>query len=366
MIPSFEQRYADLLVNYCLSIKKGDLLYVRTSSLALPLLKEVYRSAMRQGAHVEYDIEMEDGFQIWLEEADDAQISYVPTAYKNAMLHADAYLNIRAPYNMFESRGMTGDRMKQRSEAVKQFSQAYAKRTAEGSMRRTLCQYPTQAAAQNAGMNIDAYREFIYQACRLDAEDPKAAWLQVRAEQQKYVDRLNAAEEIHYLGEHIDLKFNTKGRTWINSDGQTNMPSGEVYTSPVEDSVVGRVHFTFPSIYMGEEVQGVTLEVRDGKIIKYHADRNKAFLDKIFKVKGTRHFGEMAVGTNYNIRRMTKNILFDEKIGGTVHMAIGQSYAQAGGKNNSSVHWDMITDMTKDGQILADGEKVYEKGRFLL
>jgi aminopeptidase len=143
------------------------------------------------------------------------------------------------------------------------------------------------------------------------------------------------------------------------------MPSGEVYTSPVEDSVNGVIHFDYPSIYMGHEVEGVTLWVKNGEVQKWEAKRGMEFLDRIFAMEGTRRFGEAAIGTNFNIDRFTKNILFDEKIGGTVHMAIGQSYLQAGGKNQSAVHWDMIADMTKDGEVFADDEKIYEKGRFL-
>ncbi|HKK79937.1 MAG TPA: aminopeptidase, partial [Phaeodactylibacter sp.] len=196
-------------------------------------------------------------------------------------------------------------------------------------------------------------------------DDPMQSWLAVREKQQQIVDLLDSRQEVRYVGKGTDISFRTDGRKWINSDGRTNMPSGEVYTSPVEDSVNGVIHFSYPGIYMGREVEGVTLQVKDGYIEKWEAERGKDFLDELFQIEGTRRFGEAAIGTNYNINQMTKNILFDEKIGGTVHMAIGQSYLQAGGKNQSTVHWDMITDMTKEGEIHADGEKIYEKGRFL-
>jgi aminopeptidase len=171
---------------------------------------------------------------------------------------------------------------------------------------------------------------------------------------------------VHYLGEGVDIKFSTKGRKWINSDGQTNMPSGEVYTSPVEDSVNGTIHFTFPVIYSGHEIEGITLWVKDGQVEKWEAKRGKQMLDNVFQLPGARYFGEAAIGTNYNIDRFTKNILFDEKIGGTVHMAIGQSYLQTGGKNQSPIHWDLIANMKNGGQIYADGEKIYENGLFLI
>ncbi|MEM1120221.1 MAG: aminopeptidase, partial [Bacteroidota bacterium] len=196
-------------------------------------------------------------------------------------------------------------------------------------------------------------------------DNPKQAWLDRRQTQQKIVDLLNQKDKVQYKGEGIDITFSTKGRTWINSDGQTNMPSGEVYTSPVEDSVNGVVHFSYPAVYMGHEVEGVTLWVKDGYVEKWEAKRGQEFLDRILQSDGARRFGEAAIGTNYNINQFTKNILFDEKIGGTVHMALGQSYLQTGGKNQSTIHWDMIGDMVNGGQIFADDELIYENGQFL-
>ncbi len=167
-----------------------------------------------------------------------------------------------------------------------------------------------------------------------------------------------------YVTERTDIPFTTNGRTWINSDGQTNMPSGEVYTSPEEDSANGHIYFDYPAIRNGKTVQGVTLTVEDGEIKKWVAESGQEVLDETFAIPGTRRFGEAAVGTNYTIDRFSKNILFDEKIGGTVHMAIGQSYALAGGKNESTVHWDMIADMKNGGIIYANGQEIYRNGRF--
>jgi aminopeptidase len=167
------------------------------------------------------------------------------------------------------------------------------------------------------------------------------------------------------VNDRTDIRFTTKGRLWINSDGQTNMPSGEVYTSPEEDSVEGYIHFDYPAIRNGAEINGVTLQVKDGEIQSWTAEAGQDILDKTFEIPGTRRFGEAAVGTNYDIDRFSKNMLFDEKIGGTVHMAIGQSYLQCGGKNESAVHWDMIADMTKSGKIFADGKIIYRNGQFL-
>ena len=366
MIQSIENKYANLLVDYCLQLKEGHQLYIKSSTAGEPLVREVYREAMKRGALVEFDLSFAGQYKIWMEEANEAQLRQIGSSYKKGLMESDAYLVIRAPHNLREDADVNTEKSKMRSDAVRDVMKAYSTRTADGSMCRSLCQYPTQASAQMAGMSLDDYQQFVYGACRLDEDDPIAAWLKVREEQQHIVDYLNRCKKIQYLGENIDLTFGVEGRTWINSDGRTNMPSGEVFTGPVEDSGHGHVKFSYPSIYMGEEVSGVSLKIEKGKVVSWDADQNKDFLDKIFQMKGSRYFGEIAVGTNYKIQRMTKNILFDEKIGGTIHMAIGQSYLQTGGKNKSPIHWDMITDMTNGGQILADDKVIYDSGAFVL
>lgn len=360
------EKYAHLLVNYCLEIKAGERLYVKSTFLSEPLVREVYRLAIRAGAFVEVDLDFREKTRIFIEEANETQLGRVSQMYSTAMTSYDAYLYIRAPYNLREEQNLPKDKLKVRKEATKDVLKTYFDRTASGAMKRNLCQFPTQAAAQNAGMSLEEYEKFVYSACNLYDDDPMASWVKVRENQQHIVDFLNGKEKIRYKCNGTDITFKTKGRTWINSDGRTNMPSGEVFTAPEENSVNGTVHFTFPAIYMGHEVEDVTLWVKDGFIEKWEARQGKAFLDEIFEIDGTRRFGEAAIGTNYKIQKITKNILFDEKIGGSIHMAIGQSYPQCGGKNESTVHWDMISDMQDGGIIFADDEKIYEDGKFLI
>jgi aminopeptidase len=359
------KKYAQLLVNYCLEIKEGERLFISSTTLGVPLVREVYREALKQGAHVETDLSFREQDRIFLEEGSEDQLKYQPLVYTKAMHEFDGYLFIRAPFNLRENQNVDVEKSKIRQEALKATRNKYFERTATRDLKRNLCQYPTQASAQEAGMSLEEYQQFIFGACKLFDENPVQSWLNVRKNQQAYTDLLNSRQQIQYKGDGIDISFSTKGRTWINSDGQTNMPSGEIYTSPVEDSVNGVIHFSYPAIYMGHEVEGVTLWVKDGYIEKWEAKRGQEFLTQIFSIDGTRRFGEVAVGTNYDINRFTKNILFDEKIGGTVHMAVGQSYLQTGGQNKSTVHWDMIAGMQQGGEIWADGEKIYENGTFL-
>ncbi|MEM9885688.1 MAG: aminopeptidase [Bacteroidota bacterium] len=360
------EKYAQLLVDYSLEIQPKDKLFIQTTTLAIPLVKEIYRFATRKGAIVEVDLSFEEKRHIFAKEAlYEEQYEYISPIYKEAMQHFNAYLYIRAPFAASTSVEMNPEKVAKRNAAVAPYRKIYSERTATRELKRSLCQFPTAAGAKMAAMSLEAYEQFIFNACHLYADNPTAEWLKVRTQQQGIVDFLNKCTHIRYLGEGIDISFSTKGRTWINSDGQTNMPSGEIYTSPVEDSVNGRIHFSLPAIYMGNVVEGVTLWVEAGQIERWEAKKGKDFLDQIFALPGTRRFGEAAIGNNYQINRITNNILFDEKIGGTVHMAIGQSYLQAGGKNTSSVHWDMITEMRNGGEIYADGEKIYENGHFL-
>ncbi len=358
--------YAHLLVHYCLDLQPGERLYIRTTTLAEPLVREVFRLATRAGAQVEATLDFREKHRIFLEEGRQDLLEKPAPFYRMAMESFDAYLNIRAPFNLREDQSVNKEKSKRWQEAQQEVLDTYFRRTAEGSLKRSLCQYPTLANAQEAGMSLEEYEQFVYRACKLDAEDPVKAWKGVRAEQQKVVDLLNACTDMHYLGPGIDLRFSTRGRTWINSDGRSNMPSGEVFTAPVEHSVQGEVHFSFPGVYMGHEVEGVRLTVKDGYVETWEAERGGDLLDHVFSIPGARRFGEAAIGTNYAIDRLTRNILFDEKMGGTVHLAVGQSYLQAGGKNRSTVHWDLITDMREGGVIFADGQKIYENGRFQL
>ncbi|GIV31898.1 MAG: aminopeptidase [Saprospiraceae bacterium] len=359
-------RYADLLVNYCLSLEPGQRLYVSSTTLAEPLVREVWRAALRAGGVVETDLSFREQERILMLEGSDEALAHAPLLYRHAMEHFDAFIHIRAPFNLRELQTLDEARTNKRREAFAQSSKIYFERTATRALKRNLCQFPTLANAQEAGLSLEEYETFVYKACKLFEEDPIGAWRALSKSQQRIVDHLNRCSEVHFKGPDVDIRFSTAGRTWINSDGQTNMPSGEVYTSPVEDSVNGTILFSYPLIHAGHEIEGVRFWVRDGYIEKWEARRGQALLDQLLQLPGARRFGEAAIGTNYQIDRFTKNILFDEKIGGTVHMAIGQSYLQTGGKNQSPIHLDLIADMRQGGEISADGELIYRNGEFLI
>lgn len=363
---TFLDKYASLLLNYCLEMQPGEKLLVNTTTLAEPLVEKLFEQSLQMGVIMEVMFDWKGKLETYAAYGHAAQAGYVSPLYREAVESYDGYLVIRAPFISKVTTIPSTTLTALRSEAIKDLNKLYFERTATRSLKRNLCQYPTEQGARSANMTLEQYTDFIINACYLNEDDPGAHWVKVRQVQQSIVDHLNKCSSFRYQSEVMDIQFDTTGRTWINSDGKTNMPSGEVYTSPVEDSVNGYITFTLPSLYQGHQLHNVRLEVKDGYIEQWTCDNNKEVLDEVFKIEGSRRFGEAAIGTNYRITQLTKNILYDEKIGGTVHMAIGQSYLQSGGKNESTIHWDMITDMVSGGKIYADDELIYENGRFLI
>jgi aminopeptidase len=363
---SIYEKYADLLVRYSLELQKGDKLLIVSTPLAEPLIQEVYRAALRAGAHPETWISLNDIGRALYDEGDESQLAHVSPLFLHAVEHYQAFLTVRAPYNVKELQAVDPEKKKIASIAEAPMRKTYRERAASGTLKWTLCEFPTDSQAQECGLSRREYESFVISACFLDRADPAASWREVHQRQQGIVDFLNKRHRIRYAGPDMDISFSTAGRQWVNSDGRRNMPSGEVYTSPVEDSVDGHIRFSYPGIYMGEEIEDVRLEVRQGKVTKWQAAKGKALLDKILEVPGANRFGEAAVGTNRGIDRFTRNMLFDEKIGGTIHMALGSSFGEAGGENESAVHWDLLADMRDNGFIYADGEVIYRNGEFLI
>jgi aminopeptidase len=360
------QKYAQLLVEYCLQVKEDDKVYIRSSYLAEPLLQEVLAAVARAGAHAVMNLEIQDQTKIIYDNASTKTLNWANPIERLVNEQFNCYLVIKAPFNLRDTQEVSQEKQAAAREGGAENNKIYMQRTGTYKLRRNLCQFPTQAGAQEAGMSLRDYEQFIFQSCNLFEEDPIQAWKNVGKMQQGIVDHLNKCSKVQYKGPDIDITFSCAGRTWINSDGKTNMPSGEVYTAPVENSVNGRIHFSLPSLYWGQEAENVILTVKDGEVVKWECSRGMELLDQVFAVPGARRFGEAAIGTNMNIQRMTKNILFDEKIGGTIHMAVGQSYPQCGGLNESAVHWDMITNMRNGGEIFADDELIYKNGAFLI
>ncbi|MGD0235099.1 MAG: aminopeptidase [Syntrophorhabdales bacterium] len=360
------EKYAKLLVHYSLELKKGDKLLINSTYLAEPLIREVYREALNAGAHPEIQVAINELTKLFYDHARDAQLRYVSPMYLHAVKSYDAFLTIRAPFNVKELQSVDPEKKKKTAVAQTRVKKLFMRRASAGALKWTLCEFPTDSQAQECSLSRSEYADLVFSACFLYSDNPAEEWQKVRASQQHIVDSLNTRRNIRMIGRGTDLSFTTRGRRWINSDGRHNMPSGEVFTSPEEGSVQGKVTFSFPGIYMGEEVEEIVLRAERGEVVKWEAKKGKQLLDKILEIPGAKRFGEAAVGTNTGIRRFTKNMLFDEKMGGTIHLALGASYPETGGKNESPIHWDLLADMKEDGQIYADGELIYRNGEFIV
>ncbi|MCS6910932.1 MAG: aminopeptidase, partial [Anaerolineales bacterium] len=242
-------------------------------------------------------------------------------------------------------------------------TKTFLERAARKELRWVLTQFPTQALAQEAEMSLADYEDFVYGAGLLDQPDPVALWREEGARQQRLIQWLAGRESVVLKGTNIDLRLSIKGRKFIGADGKYNFPDGEIFTGPVEDSVNGWVRFRYPAIYGGQEVTDIELWFEDGKVVKEQASKNRELLTALLDTDaGARYLGEWGIGTNYGIRRFTKNMLFDEKMGGTIHLAVGASYPETGGNNESGLHWDMLCDMA-ESEITVDGEVFYRNGK---
>ena len=359
-------KLAKLLVNYSTEVKKGDFVLVTGEDVAIDWMKEVVKEAVLAGGHVETLINSPMVGEMKIKNATAEQLQEENFIMKYALEKADVWLSAWGTRNTRASSNIDSDKVENSSKGAVSWRKVYSDKMGDGSLRWCGTQYPTHADGQEASMSLSEYEDFVYGAGLLDTEDPVAEWKKVSAAQQRWVKYLDTKKQVHIISEGTDIKVNVDGRKWINCDGKVNFPDGEIFTSPVENDIDGYISFTFPGIYMGKEIEGIKLEVVKGKVVKATAKKGEELLNTLLELdEGASYFGEVAIGTNYGIKNFTKNMLFDEKIGGTVHMAIGDSMGEAGGINKSTIHWDMLCDMRNGGKIYADGELFYENGKFI-
>ncbi len=303
----------------------------------------------------------------FLSNANDEQMAWIDPGLKLYTEQADVYIRVGAPENTRAMSNISAQRMREQRTAQSVILQTRLERAAVGEFRWVGALYPTQASAQEANMSLEDYEDFVYGACFCDREDPAAEWRKLSVMQQEKVDFLAGKNRVTLRGPDIDLELSIAGRTFINSDGRRNMPSGEIFTGPVEDSVNGWVRFGYPAIVGGRVVSGIELRFEDGKVTDASAEMNEDLLHaQLDSDAGSRFLGEFAIGTNFGIDKFTGMILYDEKIGGTVHMAVGMGYPETGSLNKSAVHWDMICDMRTNSEIHIDGELFYQNGAFVI
>ncbi len=356
-------KLAKLLTNYSLEIKPGNQLRILSSPLAFELSLAVYEEAIKAGAHIIFDLYLEETQEILFKYATDEQLQFISPVRKLTVETIDAAVTIDAPANRRMLTGANPARMAMRNRASAELNKRFLERAANKELRWCYTVYPNNASAQDADMSLRDYTEFVYGAGMLNEDDPAAFWRQKGQHQSTLVDWLNGKKSVVLKGSDIDLKLSIDGRTFISADGKENFPDGEIFSGVVENSANGWVRFKYPAINEGQEIIDVQLWFEEGKVIKESAAKNQELLTATLNTDvGARYLGELGIGTNYGITKFTKDMLFDEKIGGTIHLALGNSYPETGGKNTSGIHWDMLCDMA-ESEITIDGDQFYKNGK---
>jgi aminopeptidase len=361
------EKLADLLVNYSVAVRPGDKVVITGGTIAEPLLKAIYTRVLLAGGYPTMMAGLPGLDEILFRNASDDQLQHVPGWQKDIISSYDVRISIGAEHNTKALTGVDPTKMVTYSQAHRELMEIALRRSAAKELRWTVALFPTDAYAQDAEMSLSEYEDFVYNACLPDADDPVAYWQRFSGWQQKIVDWLKEKKTVRVTGPDTDLRLSIAGRTFENCDGRYNMPDGEVFTGPVEDSIDGKVRFSYPAIYEGHEVTGVRLRFEEGKVVDAAADKNEEFLLKIIDTdEGSRRVGEFAIGTNEGITRFTRQILFDEKINGSFHMALGIGYPETGSRNKSAIHWDLICDLRDGGEIWVDDELIYRNGKFVI
>lgn len=377
-------KLADVLVRYSTAIRKGDLVHIHAESVAMPLIEAIYRAVLRAGGHPFWTPRSEVLQELLLSEGTDDQLSYVSPIDVHRVKTVDVHLGIWAELNTKFLGRVDGRKAALHQSARKPTMKIFMERAAEANttsgksgLRWCGTLFPTDGAAQDAEMSLRAYADFVFKAGMLHLDDPVAAWQQVFERQERVRSHLQGKKSLRFFvpphdgHDGTDLTVDVSKSTWINCAGKENFPDGEVFAGP--QGADGHVNYTFPAVYHGREVEGVRLRFKGGRVVDASAKKNEAFLIELLdQDAGARTMGEIAIGTNYQIKDFSRNTLFDEKIGGTFHAAVGAGYPESGNSNESGLHWDMVCEMRPDaakkrpgGTIAADGEVFHKDGRFV-
>ena len=360
-------KWAKALTGYSVEVQPGQAVAIMGEAAAEPLLAEVYREVIERGGHPVMLPILPGTATTLLRQGSDSQLEHISPVERFVREEADIVINVLAETNTRDMAGIDPARQMVRQRARRELFDSFMERSASGEVDWTLTLFPTHAYAMDAEMDTAAYTDFVLGACKLDRDDPVQAWLDLKTEQQRLIDWLDGRKEVRLTGPEIDLTLSIEGRTWVNSDGKRNFPSGEIFTGPVEDSVNGTIRFSFPVVTAGREIEDIRLRFENGKVVEASAAKNETYLlEQLDSDDGARYLGEFAFGTNFDITQFTRNILFDEKIGGTVHMAVGLGYPETGSQNRSAIHWDMIADLRQGGQVDVDGDPFMRDGKFVV
>ena len=358
------KKHAEILVKYSLELKEGESVRISCESVCLPLALAIYEQVVEIKAFPDIHLKIPESEEILLKKGNKDQLGYYPKSSITAVKEFDAYITIIGTLNTRFLSNIDSKKQKLRIQGSKTISELYNLRIKNKEARWVGTMYPTQAFAQEANMSLAEFQEFVYSSCKINEFNPIAEWEKINKTQHQICEYLNTKSTYRIKAKDTDLVMSIKGRRWINCCGKVNFPDGEVFTGPVENTVNGYISFNQLALFQGKEIENVRLTFKDGKVVSASASKNEDFLNEILNTDaGARFVGEIAIGTNYEIKKMIKHMLFDEKIGGTIHLALGQSIPKSGGVNQSLIHWDLLLKMD-EGQIFADEELIYENGIF--
>jgi aminopeptidase len=361
------ERLAELVAGYSLGVRSGQVMRINGEDSALPLATALFRAALRRDALPYLNLSPSGLDEILFAEANEEQLAYIPEPERVQTEEVDAWATIWSSSNTRALTRVDPDRRRIHLSAHYRMVNRRWQRVSAGELAACGTLFPTHAHAQDAEMSLAQYEDFVYGACHVDGDDdPIAHWESVAADLTARARQLDGVRELRIVGPDTDLRVVVEGRPWLPSDGKHNMPDGEVFTSPVETGTEGEIYFAFPSIFQGQEVENVRLRFEGGRVVHAEATVGDDYLRALIETDdGAGRLGEVAFGLNYEIDRFTRDILFDEKIGGTMHVALGGGFDDAGTQNTSDLHWDLICDLRGEGEVYADGELVWRAGNFL-
>lgn len=346
---------SDIIVGHSTKIKKNDVVQIIADYDAKDIVLEIFKRALLKGAYPRVHISLPGAGYTYYKHASKEQLKHFPKMSMHEMKNTDVVIFIGATRNTKELANIDPKRVATRQRVLEPIFRYRTEKT-----RWVIFYYPTSALAQQAGMSFEEFNDFVYKATNVD-------YKAMGRQQEKLKKLLDKGKTARIVAKNTDISFSIKGRKGIKCCGQYNLPDGEVFTSPVENSTEGYVEFSYPALYQGREVEGIRLEFKKGKVVKATAEKNQDFLRKVLETdKGAKYLGEFGIGTNYKLNKFVKNILFDEKLGGTIHLALGASYKEAGGKNKSAIHWDILADMKKGGKLYIDNKLIQKNGKFLV
>lgn len=358
-------KHAQVLVNYSAAVQPGETVAVTTTTLAAPLVEAIYEAVLARGGHPSAFVNLPRLEELFLKHASEAQLRRPPFFLETAIGYFDHIISVLAPENTRNAGSVDPRRQAIMMDGRRELQGKYLEKMMRSERSVTVALHPTPALAQDASMSLLDYQDFVYRACLLDESDPAARWQAVAERQSHIRDWLETRSTLEIEGETAHVRMRIADRKWISDDGHKNFPGGEIFTSPIEDSVEGQIRFTYPCTLNGREARDVELRFEGGKVVRATASAGQEFLNQMLNIdEGARRLGEVAIGTNTGVDRFTGNVLFDEKIAGTCHLALGRGFSNLGSTNVSAIHWDMVCDLHKHSTISADGEVFYRDGDF--